>query len=532
MASFREGLCALLLEAFVFFWCNTVRFLFWLRYALVTPRRAPPIKNELLLRSATRLAADIREGKLKSADLVGAYIRRIKEVQPLLNAVVEDVFEDALRKAEEVDRLVASGSRTVQQLELEQPLLGIPITTKNSVAVKGMRYDVGSPFSKGRRASQDAAVVAKLRAAGAIVVAMTNVPEQLLWFDAENKLDGATKNPYDTRRVPGGSSGGEACLIASGGSVLGIGTDIAGSIRLPSAYCGIFGHKPTAGVLSLDGLLPDVGTMVKYNTPGPMCRYAEDMPLMLSVMAGPKAAELRLDSQVLLRNLKVFYMEDEGSYLLSRVKWECRKAVRDVIDFVRNDHGVEVSRLEVPELRYGIPKWILAYQESKSRPLHDLFRPGSTGINYTAEFFRIMTGSCPNTAAAMLLCWASTFSCLSSERAIAAFRGTLDHLRDYLEALLRDDGVFILPATTALADYHHQGLFFPDGFNFTCVFNVLQVPVSVCPVLRTAGEGLPVAVQVVASRGNDRLCLAVAKEIERKFGGWVEPARAKQRLRG
>ncbi|XP_077485617.1 fatty-acid amide hydrolase 2-A-like [Amblyomma americanum] len=531
MASFCEGLKALFLEAFVFFWCNTVRLLFWLRYWLVKSRRAPPIKNELLLRSATRLAADIREGKLKSVDLVTAYISRIREVQPLLNAVVDDVFEEALRKAEDADRLVASGSRTAQQLEQEQPLLGVPITTKNSVAVKGMRYDVGSPFSKGRRANQDAVVVAKLRAAGAIVVAMTNVPEQLLWFDSENKLDGATRNPYDTRRVPGGSSGGEGCLIAAGGSVLGIGTDIAGSIRLPCAYCGIFGHKPTAGVLSLDGLLPDVGPMVKYNTAGPMCRYAEDLELMFRVMAGQKAEELRLDSQVLLRNLKVFYMEDEGSFLLSRVKGECRKAVREVVDFIRNDHGVEVSRLEVPELRYGIPKWILAYQESKSRPLYDLFRPGSKGINHTTEILRILTGTCPNTAAAILLCWASTLSCLSSERALNAFRGTLDHLRDYLEALLGDDGVFILPGATAPAAYHHQDLFFPDGFNFTCVFNVLQVPVSVCPVLRTS-DGLPVAVQVVASRGNDRLCLAVAKEIERKFGGWVEPARAKQRLRG
>uniref|UniRef100_A0A1E1XGT8 Putative amidase n=1 Tax=Amblyomma aureolatum TaxID=187763 RepID=A0A1E1XGT8_9ACAR len=531
MASFREGLAALFLEAFVFFWCNIVRFLFWLRYFLVQSRRAPPIKNELLLRSATRLAADIREGKIKSADVVAAYISRIKEVQPLLNAVIEDVYEEALRKAEEVDRLVASGSRTVQQLEQEQPLLGVPITTKNSVAVKGMRYDVGSAFSKGRRANQDSVIVTKLRAAGAIVVAMTNVPEQLLWTDCENKLDGATKNPYDTRRVPGGSSGGEGSLIGAGGSVLGIGTDIAGSIRLPCAVCGIFGHKPTAGAVSPDGLLPDVGTMGKYNTAGPMCRYAEDLPLMLSVMAGEKAAELRLDSQVLLRNLNVFYMEDEGSFLFSRVKSECRKAVREVIDFIRNDHGVEVSRLEVPELRYGAPKWIRAYQESKSRPLHDVFRPGSTGINHAAELLRILAGSCPNTAAAILLCWVSTLSCVSSERALAAFRGTLDHLRDYLEALLGDDGVFILPATTAPAAYHHQELFFPDGFNFTCVFNVLQVPVSVCPVLRTS-DGLPVAVQVVARRGNDRLCLAVAKEIERKFGGWVEPARAKQRLRG
>lgn len=531
MASFREGLWALFLETFVFIWCNVVRLLFWLRYLWSKPHRAPPVKNELLLRSATRLAAEIREGKVKSSDVVRAYINRIQEVQPLLNAVIEDAYEDALHKAEEVDRLVASGSRTVQQMEKEQPLLGVPITIKNCVAVKGMRYDVGSAFSKGRRANKDALVVSRIRAAGAIPVAMTNVPEQLLWFDCENTLDGATHNPYDTRRVPGGSSGGEGSLIAAAGSVIGIGTDIAGSIRLPCAYCGIFGHKPTSGVVPLDGLLPDVGTMVKYNTAGPMCRYAEDMPLMLSVMAGPKAPELHLDSQVLLRNLKVFYMEDEGSVLLSKVKSEARRAVRNVVDFIRNTHGVEPSRLDAPEIRYSIPQWLLAYNESKSRPLHEVFRPGSNGISFTAELLRLLTGTCPNTAAAMLVCWASTLSRFSSESALAAFRGTLDLLRDRLETLLGDDGVFILPATSAPAVYPHQDLFFPDSFNFLSVFNVLEVPVSACPVLRTS-DGLPMAVQVVARRGNDRLCLAVAKEIERQFGGWVEPAKSKLRVRG
>lgn len=528
MACFSEGFVALCWESLVFFWCNAVRFVFWLRYYWTNPKSLPPVTNDLLLRSATRLAADIRERRVKSVEVVSAYIARIKEVQPVLNAVIEDAFEDALRKAEEADQLVSSGSRTVEQLMREKPLLGVPFTTKNSVGAKDMRHDAGSAFSKGRRATQDAAVVANLRAAGAILVAMTNVPELLMWADAENRLDGATCNPYDTRRNPGGSSGGESSLIAAAGSVMGIGTDIAGSIRVPAAFCGIFGHKPTAGVVSQEGVVPDVGgSMPKYNCVGPMCRYAEDLPLMLSVMAGDKAEELHLERQVLLRNLKVFFMDDEGSVLFSRVQWPARQAVRQVVEFIRNSYGIEASRIDIPEEHYGLPQWMRAWNESKARPQHDLFRPGSASINHAAEVFRLLTGTCPNTAAAILLSWMSTLPRFSSLQALAAFRGTLDYLRERLEALLGDEGVIILPATTGAATYHHQDLLFPDGFSMTCVFNMLQMPVTVCPVLRTVAQGLPIAVQVVGKRGNDAICLAVAREIEGKFGGWVDPAKAR-----
>ncbi|CAN7944368.1 unnamed protein product, partial [Ixodes hexagonus] len=145
--------------------------------------------------------------QVKSVDVVRAYIERISQVQPVLNAVVKDRFQDALREAALADQLVRSGTKSTEQLAQEKPLLGVPFTAKNSVAIKGLRQDAGSAYYRGQRAERDAAVVGHLRNAGAIPLALTNVSELCMWGDTYNRLDGLTRNPYDTRRTPGGSSG-------------------------------------------------------------------------------------------------------------------------------------------------------------------------------------------------------------------------------------------------------------------------------------------------------------------------------------
>lgn len=179
--------------------------------------------------------------------MVQAYIDRMREVQPLINAVVEYRIEEALREARNADDLIQSHAKTTEELASQLPLLGVPFTAKNSVAIKGMVQNAGSLYYKEQRASRDAEVVSLLVRAGAIPVALTNVPEMCMVGDTLNRIYGSTANPYDTRRTSGGSSGGEGALIAAAGSLVGIGTDLGGSIRIPSLFCGIFGHKPTAG---------------------------------------------------------------------------------------------------------------------------------------------------------------------------------------------------------------------------------------------------------------------------------------------
>ncbi|CAL1301425.1 unnamed protein product, partial [Larinioides sclopetarius] len=176
--------------------------LFYYRKGKVVPR----IKNQLLLKSATQLAKEIREGKLKSEDVVQAYIERIQEVDPYINATVDRCFEEALKEAKETDMLVSSGKYTEEQLMNEMPLLGVPITVKVLLLVKGQRCTGGSKLFENLIATEDAASVALMKKAGAIVIATTNVPEFAMNIETSNKVHGRTSNPYNTNRTPGGSS--------------------------------------------------------------------------------------------------------------------------------------------------------------------------------------------------------------------------------------------------------------------------------------------------------------------------------------
>ncbi|XP_037557270.1 fatty-acid amide hydrolase 2-A [Dermacentor silvarum] len=511
-----------LVELSVYLWCIVVRLVFSLWFLWKKPLPLPPASDKLLLRSATSLAADIRDGKVKSVDLISAYIRRIREVQPIINAVVEERFEEALEDAKEVDRLVASGTLSASQMSKEKPLLGIPFTSKNSIAIKGLRQDAGSPFWHGRRAEEDAPSVALLRAAGAIPLALTNVCEMCMWDNALNLVDGRTGNPHDTRRSPGGSSGGEGSLLAAAGSLIGLGTDIGGSVRSPAAYCGIFGHKPTAGVVPNTGLLPDVGeNLGEFNCVGPMTRFAEDLPLMLNVLAGSATNGLRLNEKVNMKTLKLYYMDTEGSRYISRVTTEARLPVRRVTQHLNAVHGLEAQPLHLPELQFALFMWYKVCNAMQDKPLAEMFRPG--GFNILVELLRYLVGAGRHTLAALTACTYMKFNRFSTKQEADAYIASLNSARDRLEETLGDDGVLILPAAVSAAPFQNQDLLLVGASNTTSLFNWFKVPSTVCPVMRSA-QRLPLCVQVVAKRGNDRLNLAVAREIEKHFGGWNDPS--------
>ncbi|XP_077510747.1 fatty-acid amide hydrolase 2-like [Amblyomma americanum] len=517
MASLLKSCRAVVVEIVVYLWCNATRLLFHLWFFWQRPQPLPPPKDDILFRSATSLAAAIRNGEVKSADVVSAYIKRIQEVQPVINAVVEDCFDEAMREAEAADQLVASGTLSEQQLSQEKPLLGVPFSAKDSVAIKGMRQDAGCLLYRGRRAVEDAPAVSRMRAAGAIPLALTNVPELCAWDDAHNLLYGTTRNPHDTRRGPGGSSGGEGSLLASAGSLVGLGTDICGSVRTPAAYCGIFGHKPTAGVVPNTGLLPDVGeNMGEYNCVGPMTRFSEDLPLLLKVLAGGAADRLRLDEEVNLKGLKVFFTETEGSRFFSRVTAEARQVVLKVARHLQEAVGSDIRRLHVPELQYAMITWYKVYAARAPELI------GLSGVNVLVDFLRTLLGNGRYTLAYLVHSKTAAAFRFSSKQEAEAHLAFVESVRSRLEETLGDDGVLILPAAMSVAAYHNQDLLFNDSPGMMALFSVLQVPATVCPVAKS-GNGLPLAVQVVAKRGNDRLCLAVAKEIERHFGGWIRP---------
>jgi len=241
----------------------------------------------MTFRTATAVAAEIRRGALSARDLTEELLDRIDE--SALNAVVETHRDVALRAAEDADRAVARGDDA-------GPLHGVPMTIKDAFAVSGMHTTWGEPAFAEYVADRDAAVVERLRAAGAIVVGKSNVHHMLADFGRTvNPVYGRTLNPRDPARTPGGSSGGSAAAVAAGLTYLEYGSDLAGSIRIPAAYCGVYGLKPTAGTVPLRGFQPpgppaDPGRDFP-SAVGPLARSAADLRLALGVTGGPDGAE-------------------------------------------------------------------------------------------------------------------------------------------------------------------------------------------------------------------------------------------------
>lgn len=223
------------------------------------------------------LARKIREGELSAVDVIAAYGERIERVNPDLNAIVT-LNPNARKEAETVDQDASRG-------HFAGPLSGVPFTVKDAYDTAGVRTTRGSLIFKDEVPVHDATIVHRLRKAGAILLGKTNLPEFCLGVETENRIFGRTVNPWDRRRTPGGSSGGEAAALAARLSPLGVGSDQGGSLRLPAHYCGIVGFKPTLGRIPVTGHVPD--TLHQYATAGMMARHAADLRLALSVTMGP-----------------------------------------------------------------------------------------------------------------------------------------------------------------------------------------------------------------------------------------------------
>eukprot|EP00063_Salmo_salar_P075383 XP_014050218.1 PREDICTED: fatty-acid amide hydrolase 2-A-like isoform X2 [Salmo salar] len=213
-------------------------------------RRLPPITNPLLRVPAMQLARMIRRREVTSVEVVQTYIDRIQEINPLINAMVKDRFSLALQEAAQVDKLIEEETGGEDVLEDRLPLLGVPFTVKEAFSLQGMPNSTGLVSRRGVISATDAPPVALLKRAGAIPLGVTNCSELCMWLESHNRLYGITNNPYDLERIPGGSSGGEGSILGGGGSVIGVGSDVGGSIRIPAFFNGIFGHKPTSGVVS------------------------------------------------------------------------------------------------------------------------------------------------------------------------------------------------------------------------------------------------------------------------------------------
>jgi len=247
--------------------------------------RRTRLADPLIYSSTTALAQAIRDRRISSEELVNACLARIQEVNPKINAVVQLAADQARAQAREADAALA-------RRESRGLLHGVPMTIKDSLDTAGL---ISTGGTKGRASfvpKEDATVVARLRAAGAILLGKTNTPELTLSFETTNLVYGRTSNPYDLSRTSGGSSGGAAAIVASGGAPFDIGSDYGGSIRLPSHFCGIAGIKPTAGRVPRTGhIYPFGGILDSFQQIGPLARSVDDLALLLPLIAGPDGVD-------------------------------------------------------------------------------------------------------------------------------------------------------------------------------------------------------------------------------------------------
>jgi amidase len=454
--------------------------------------------------SATALARAIRAGDLTSRAAVDGCLARIECVNPRLNAVIALRAEAARREADAADADAARGA-------FRGPLHGVPITIKDSFDTAGLVSTWGTPGRRGCVPARDATAVARLRAAGAILLGKTNTPELTLGFETVNPLHGRTCNPYDPARTPGGSSGGAAAIVAAGGAPLELGSDTGGSIRLPAHCCGIAGLRPTTGRVSRAGHAIGPGSTIDALTAiGPLARRVEDLTLALGLIAGPDDADpfvapvpLADPAAVVLRALRVAWFADNGIAPADPPVGGCvREAARALADAgarveeARPATIAETHRLfaEVFALDGGaafaarLAAAGTRLEESSLAPLAKLPAPS------IAERLRVIDA------------W--------------------DRFRVVLLGVARDFDLFVCPVHAHPALRHGESDARMPAFSYTMTWNLAGWPAAVVRA-GTSPEGLPIGVQLVAPPWREDVALAAAAHVEAALGGWQpvpEPA--------
>jgi fatty acid amide hydrolase 2 len=475
--------------------------------------------EELLSLPAIRLAQLIRERAVSPVEVVDAHLTRIEAVNPALNAVVASLAERAREQARRAEAALLAGEAT-------GPLHGVPITVKDCLDMNGVRSTGGVTWRADHIARGDAVAVARMQAAGAIVVGRTNLPDLSMAHETTNPIFGRTNNPWALERSAGGSSGGEAAIIAAGGSPLGIGTDMAGSIRLPSAFCGVAGIKPTARLIPFDGNYPPAPEEIEeLCAVGPLGRSVDDLALAVSVMAGrPALADL---DAVKLGGRPVVRMDGNG---LIPVPGTIRAAIGRAVDALAGAG----MRGEAHRLRHSFHAawlWIdRAYRPAFA--LHPHLIEEGAPRNLPLAAWQTVWGHGPVSGP---VAWSLTMIALLGT-ALSPLHGTLERMRAELREDLRrvaGEGVIVLPAFPGPAPRHNWVYLRVVQAAYFFLANLAGAPALSVPA-GLSREGLPLAVQILGPPGADRVVLAAGRVVEEALGGWrgpVEPGGEARRQR-
>ncbi len=476
--------------------------------------------EEFYTMSVKELAGKVRDGSISSVDLVDAHIRRIEEVNPYLNAVISNRFEQAREEARQADEERKSGREL-------PPLHGIPCTIKDALSVKDMPFVGGVWARRNRTGEFDATVVERLRKAGAIVLGKTNVPEASMWCETYNTVFGRTKNPHDTSRTCGGSSGGEGAIVGAGASPFGLGADIGGSIRYPSAFCGVPGHKHTGTLVPGTGHWPPAeGELARYNTYGPLCRKVEDLDYIMPLLIGPDGKdpvtvehEWTPMQSVDTGSMKAFFFDYNGE---SRPNPEVRRAVSMAAGALASQ-GMPVEYWRPEGMENSLAIWQAGLSQNPD-PLAKSLGDGER-VQLRKELLKFIVRQSKLTLPGLGAALIEKPGQLLKKRN-QKFLEQAGRMRELIEEKLGDNGVLICPVFPVPAPRHTRIWLDLMGVGYSGVINIMGFPATIIPIYHRQ-DGVPVSVQVVAKRFGDHLALAAAKKLEDIFGGWKFPAKIK-----
>ncbi|HEV7772931.1 MAG TPA: amidase [Conexibacter sp.] len=484
-------------------------------------RKAPAQARPLTHRSARELAAAIRAGETSAREVVEAHVALLRRVNPTLNAVVADRYDAAFAEADAADARVAAAEDPATL----PPLLGVPCTIKESIALAGMPNSAGLVARAAVRATESAPAAQRLVDAGAIPLGVTNTSELCMWIESDNRLYGRTSNAYDSSRIAGGSSGGEGAAVGSGGSPVGLGSDVGGSIRGPAFFNGVFGHKPSLGLVPMTATYPPAsGEITRMVANGPLVRRAEDLMPVLRLLSGPDGVDpvLHEDPQlgdpgaVKLRGLRVLISDEAFNRPISPELLGAREQAAGALAAA----GAVVERISMRKMRNPYEPFLTSLGDGDVG-LHELI-VGEGADPVTLRGLLSRRG--PHTTPTRVLLAAERLTARSSprraQRAIEAGRAFAADV-----ATTIGDGVMLHPPYQGVAPRHGRTVGRLWWAQPMAVFNLAAVPVTQVP-LGLGREGLPLGVQVAAAPGRDHVSIAVAVELERVFGGWVPPVGA------
>jgi len=460
---------------------------------------------------AAQMADIVRQKEISPVELVRAHIERAQALQPRLNAFVTLDADRALDAARAAEAVLARG-------EPAGALHGVPVTIKSAIDVKGLVCAAGSALRRTHVPQEDAPLVARLRAAGAIVLGNTNVPECLMAYESNNALYGATSNPWDLSRTAGGSSGGEAAAIAAGCSAAGVGSDGGGSIRVPAHFCGICGLKPTPGRIPITGHFPPGGGAFGWiGAVGPMARTVGDLRFLFEAMAGPDPGDaLSAPVSVLhtgeeeLRGLRIGLLESKA---LPPATPETQAAVQRAGQAL-SEQGFAVEPAQLNGIGPALELWRFFFVRAIGYLLREAFAGEESKLSpMLREYLAVGAEEPPITIDEFM------GACVERDARRGAF------LRQMEKTPILLSSVSVSPAFRHGEGTWRKGKSIPpyqEIMPHSQWLNVAGLPAAVLPV-GASPEGLPIGVQIIGRAYEEELVLAVAECIERACGGYHHP---------